>query len=577
MTPEQQIQQADSWLRLRDKGRTDLFWLANEVLSPPDSRIMVHHAHDCIVNHCQKFKGRIELLGKHGELKFKNGVPVITHSVPRVEMWDLEGDRNNLLLVSRGFLKTTIHTVAHIIQWIINYPDVRILMVTSTDEKAQIIVGKIKQHFQFNPLFRFLYPEVCPDAKKVSDWGSRTEFSVPCRRKRGDEPTVMTAAVGKALASTHHDVIKCSDVVTENNINTRGQIEEVIEFFGYLESLRERGPVKPGADPEGNPGWKDVEGTIYDWSDYYCKILDHVQTQTENKTWKITKQSCWVDKAKTISLWPERFPPKELKRIYESPEVGPVLFSSQYELDPIRAEDGLASLEQIRFFPAHLIAELTPRYRIHTTVDLAGMDPQTEGDSTVFSTVGFDNDGRCDVLSIVKGRFTLDRVIDLFFAVDKVYPSNLSFKVQKDHFSRTIWPILQREQAKRGKWLNIILTPVSTRVSKQQRIRGLQAWFLQGIIRFADNISCRNELVLEILRFPKYEHDDILDTLADQMHNRDGQPSVDVYPDSPKGYFGMPQGQNKFVEFDPITKQEKWLNDAIESATPFYHSITGAL
>ncbi len=571
MTPEQQIQQADSWLRLRDKGRTDLFWLANEVLSPPDSRIMVHHAHDCIVNHCQKFKGRIELLGKHGELKFKNGVPVITHSVPRVEMQDLSGSRDNLLLVSRGTLKTTIHSIAHSIQWILNYPDVRILIATSTDEKAQMIVREMKSHFQFNPRFRFLYPEYCPDAKKVSDWGSSTEFTVPNRVRRPKEPTVMTAAVGKALASTHHDIIKTSDVETENNVNTQGQIRSLHEFFGYLDPLREKFESKDG---KPNPGWLDLEGTIYDFSGPHNTTMDKIRSG-EWSWWKLTHQSCWIDRPKRLPLWPERLPREQLERIEQ--QIGPVLFASQYELNPVASDSGLATLEQIRFFPAHLIAELTPRYRIHTTVDLAGMDPQTEGDSTVFSTAGFDNDGRCDVLSIVKGRFTLDRVIDLFFAVDKVYPSNLSFKVQKDHFSRTIWPMLQREQAKRGKWLNIILTPVSTRVSKQQHIRGLQAWFLQGIIRFADNISCRNDLVLEILRFPKYEHDDILDTLADQMHNRDGEPSVDVYPDSPKGYFGMPQPGNKFVEFDPITKQEKWLHDAIESATPYYNAMTGAL
>lgn len=535
---------------------------------------MVPHAHQCIVDHCQKFQGRIELLGKKGEpLRWsKYGTPLITHSVPRVPLWELEGSRDNLLLVSRGHLKTSVHCIAHAIQWILNYPDIRILIATSTEEKAHMIVREMKAHFQFNPRFRYLYPEFCPPEKKVSDFGSQSEFTVPNRVRRAKEPTVMTAAVGKALASTHHDVIKASDVVTENNVKTPGQIAETTEFFGYLDPLREKYLSKDG---HPNPAWLDIEGTIYDFSDSHQQILDKIRAG-QAPWWKVTHQSCWTDKERTKPLWPERFPVEQLHRI--EAQIGPVLFASQYELNPITATDGLAKQEQIKFFPAHLVSELMPRYRIHTTVDLAGMDPTTDGDSTVFTTAGFDRDGRCDVLSIVKGRFTLDKVIQFFFAIDQLYPNHVDFKVQKDHFSRTLWPILQREQAKRGRWLNIQMTPVSTRISKQQRIRGLQAWFMQGILRFADNISCKNDLMLEILRFPKYEHDDILDTLADQMTNRDGHPVSDIYPDPPRPVFGGKTVQDTFLGFDPLTKEQKWLYDQIGSESKSYmHEMTGAV
>ncbi len=567
-TKEEKDKATRQWLNDRERGRTDLFWLANVVLSPADSRIMEPHAHGCIVDHCQKFSGREEYADPVKLSKY--GAPLIVASQPRVPMSKLPGNRDNLILVARGHLKTTIHTIAHCIQWIINYPDVRILIATSTDEKAQMIVREMKAHFQFNAFFRFLYPEFCPDGRKVSDWGSSTEFTVPNRVRKAKEPTVMTAAVGKALASTHHDVIKASDVVTENNIGTQGQISSVKGWFGFLNPTRER---YKSPDGKSTRGWLDIEGTIYDFSDHHNDLLDRTK-RGELPWYKVLHQSCWIDKAANKPLWPERFPVDELERTME--DIGPVLFASQYELNPISPSSGLATQDQVKFFPAHLVPELMPRYRVYTTVDLAGMDPQTEGDSTVFSTCGFDTDGRCDVLSIVKGRFTLDKVVNLFFAIQDVYPANLAFKVQKDHFSRTIWPILQREQSKRGKWLNITLTPISNRVSKQQRIRGLQAWFLQGIIRFADNISCRNDLLLEILRFPKYEHDDILDTLADQMHNRDGEPSSGVYPDAPKGNPLGAVPNDKFLGFDPIG-QERWLHDAIESATPYYDAMTGAL
>jgi len=536
---------------------------------------MVPHAHGCIVSHCQKFQGRIELIGKKDEpLKLsKYGSPLITHSVPRIKMSDLPGSRDNMLLVSRGHLKTTIHTVAHCIQWLLNYPEVRILLCTSTDEKAQIIVGKIKQHFQFNPRFRFLFPEYCPDAKKASDWGSKTEFSIPNRPKRGDEPSVMTAAVGKALASTHHDVIKCSDVVTENNVKTPGQIAEVKDFFGYLEPLRERFESRDGLP---NPGWKDVEGTIYDFSDYYQMILD-AENARQVKAWKITKQSCWVNKEKTIALWPEHFPPAELHRIENSPEVGPVLFASQYELDPVRATDGLARPEEIIFFPAHIANELMPRYRLFTRVDLADPNPKSEGDFIVFTTAGIDRDGRIDVLSIQRGHFSDDQIVNMFFNTDTVYKGKTTFGVQKDHFARMLKPLMTREMAKRGRWLNIEYTTISTNVSKVQKIRGLQGFFRMGLIRFADNIPCREELINEIRRFPKGNHDDILDTLSDLLVDAKGEASADLIPDAPKGSFGMPMAQDRFLGFDPISKEQQWLYDQIESAHAYQHESTGAL
>ena len=573
LTPEQVWQAKMAWARQRERGRRDLFWLANEVLSPPDSRIMVPHAHGCIVDHCQQFQGRQEFIHKTKLSKY--GTPQIDFAKARVPMAELEGKRDSLILVSRGHLKTTIQTVAHSIQWILNYPEVRILICTSTEEKAKLIVNKIKQHFQFNPRFRFLYPEFCPPAQKASDWGSATELVVPNRQRRGDEPTIMTAAVGKALASTHHDVIKCSDVVTENNVKTPGQIAEVKDFFGYLEPLRERFFSKDG---QPNPGWKDVEGTIYDFSDYYQMILDFQGNLPESQhTWRITKRSCWADKAKRIPLWPERFPALELDRIANSPEVGPVLFASQYELEPVRAEDGLAKPEEIRFFPAHVAQDLMPRYRLYTCVDLASPDEQSNGDFIVFTTAGIDRDGRIDVLSIQRGHFSDEQICQIFFNTDTVYQGKTQFKVQKDHFARMLAPLMRREMAKRGRWLNIEYTPISNRVSKVQKIRGLQGFFRMGLIRFADNIPCKNDLVMEIVRFPKGGHDDIIDTISDFLTNAQGEAVSDLIPDAPKYALPIPRPEDRFLEFDPLTKEAHFLMDSYKGNGNYMHETTGAL
>jgi hypothetical protein len=51
--------------------------------------------------------------------------------------------------------------MGHMIQWILNYPNIRIHQVHGS-------LKEIKgQHFQFNDMLRWLYPEYCPNAKNM--------------------------------------------------------------------------------------------------------------------------------------------------------------------------------------------------------------------------------------------------------------------------------------------------------------------------------------------------------------------------------------------------------------------------
>jgi hypothetical protein len=72
--------------------------------------------------------------------------------------------------------------------------------------------------------------------------------------------------------------------------------------------------------------------------------------------------------------------------------------------------------------------------------------------------------------------------------------------------------------------------------SKQHKIRGLQPWFKRGMIHFADDLPCKTAIINEIMRFPKFNHDDILDTLCDLMSSRSGGVQAEVMGDGPKDW-----------------------------------------
>lgn len=523
---------------LRQRGRVDLLWLCREVLGYEDIEPDVHGP---VVEHLQQLPGGTDHFDHQGRLRGYS---------PKEDIWRLNGPRRRLILYPRGHLKTTIVTIAHAIQWILNYPDIRILISTAIGDQATKVVTELKGHFQFNNTFRFLYPEFCPPARKAAEFGNQEGFTVPRRRKVRKEPTLSTCTVGKVIAGAHYEVIIHSDLVDKENIKTRGQIQDVISHFGYMNPLLERGPVPP------YHGWTYVEGTRYDFSDLYGLIVDSENKKTE-KDWSILVKGAIQDDGSP--LWPTRFPLSELEHIRRDPAVGDTIFSSQYLNNPVPSGGGLCGPDKILWVPREVFNRLRPMLRIHTTIDLHGMDAANrDSDFTVMTTAGFDRDGRCYVFDIRRGRFTPFQVIDHIFGIHRTWQP-LDFKIEKDAHARVLLPFLRREMAKRGQYPSVIPIRRDTHIAKVNRIRGLQAWFETGTIRFVEDLSDRLELLHEVARFPKYIHDDILDTLADQMQNQEGNYNYDVVPSEklvPIPTIVNPE--ERFQGFEPFTGREVW-------------------
>lgn len=545
LAAEEIARRLESLKKIRQFARTNLLYLCREVLGYRDVSKEVHGE---IIATLQKFKGGTEEMDKHGRMVY----------TPACDLWELEGPRNVLILFPRGHLKTTIITIAHTIQWIINYPNVRMLISTATGDQCKKMLNEIKGHFQFNPMFRTYFPDFCPVAKKAADFGSQEEFTVPNRTVHRKEPTLSTCSVGKVIAGAHYEVIKNSDLVDKENVKTPNQIADVIGHFGYLNPLLERSAVPP------YHGWTDVEGTRYDFGDLYGRLIDGGTYRTLVRP---------RDEQDTV--WPARFPPSELARIEK--EVGPYIFSCQYKNKPIPPEGGLCDPKDIVFLPREIIGRLLPSLRLHATIDLHGLEPaRNDNDFTVLNVHGFDRDGRLYVVDIRRGRFTPDQVIWHVFDIHHRYPQIIDFKIEKDAHARVLLPFLQREASKRQRFPIMVPIKRDTHTSKQQRIRGLQPWFKSGIVRFADDLSCKTDVMLEIMQFPSQSagvHDDILDTLADAMQNQEGEVNLDVISDpyiDPKQLFGMEKPRDRFLGFGP-NGEEQWLyggNDAKQVYSP---------
>lgn len=506
----------DSWKAMRQRCRTQLRYLCG-VLNYWD----VGDPHRAIIEHCQKFKGGTEPLN---QVRIKDGAGY----TPLIPMWKLEGKRNKLSLVTRGGLKTTIITQAHTIQWIINYPDIRILLISAQLARAKDFIKAIKEVFVKNDMFRWLFPEYCPkntESGKLEDFGDSEQFTVPCRRTVGiKEPTCRVASADSSVAGGHYDVIKADDVVEDQNTRTPMSIEQTRKFFGSLNPLSQDDPL------DGNKkGWLDLTGTIYHFSDLHQTIKSEEEKKPpEKRQWDIlyipAATDYGTDKAQ---VWWNRISLEKLKGIETNPALGPSVLYPQYLLKPLQDKNGLiTSRDDIRWISRLLLNQLKPRISWNCTIDLAGMGTSqgADADHECLNLHGWGTDGRCYFDKIIWGRLDPDTVIDKMFWLYAYQPQLFHFKIEAEAHSRILAPFLRKEQARRKIYLPIMEIKRDNTVSKVHRIRGTQPYWKDSAFVFAEDISdeTKEQLILEALYFPKFNHDDILDTCADALQSKDG-------------------------------------------------------
>jgi hypothetical protein len=246
-----------------------------------------------------------------------------------------------------GF-KSTIVSVAHTIQWIINYPNIRILISTATSTLGESLIGEIERHFSTNEVFRSLFPEFCPQGN-VMEWGNMNEFTIAIGEKFAlangqpvhKEPTVSMLTTGAVMSGGHFDVHKYDDMVDDKNTQTPEQMAGMKRHFNQMVPLLYR-CLEQHMNPEvfkqyGNNGWRDIVGTRYSFADLYGDLIE-ANEKSDTPMWSIYVQGA-LKKGRSVrdpeaeAFWPEKISLKYLRQIEAQPG-GMQMVSSQYLLAP---------------------------------------------------------------------------------------------------------------------------------------------------------------------------------------------------------------------------------------------------
>lgn len=410
--------------------------------------------------------------------------------------------RTRLFLLFRGAFKSTIITIAHTIQLMLIWPDIRILIASHKKEGgSQKFLGSIKDHFIRNKRFRKLFPEYCPKPNTAGqiDWGTSEQVTLPNRTEIYPEATIEIAGNTTDVTGRHYNYLKIDDIVTRESVTNESMLEKTEEFNALLTFLFDQ--------PEW--GIADYAGTCYHFADLYSVLRNSPQvTKFILPVWS-------EDKVPTV---PERFTTKGIEAIRNHPSMTSYQFSAQYLMNPIPAEDQVFRPEYFNkggFYYDKLPSNL----KVYVMVDPANKQ-RKESDYTALITIGIDSSGDLWFIDIIRDKLTLDGraklVCDILLkhGVHTVNYESVGFQ------SSDIKSI--REMGAQRDWYISVNEIKASRQSKEDRIRGLQYYFEQGKVHwpkrymYFSKYHNREFDMVDIFRrelwmFPSCEKDDLAD------------------------------------------------------------------
>lgn len=174
-----------------------------------------------------------------------------------------------LILIPRGHLKSSLITVVWSIQQVLKNPNIRILITNAVWDLSRKFLREITGLLTTKSLLSEIFGQFDgPQSKFTQD-----EITISQRTKGTiKESTITTAGVETALTGGHYDIIIHDDLVEENNINTKEQINKIIRFYQNSLDL-----IDPG-------GQILVVGTRWAIGDLYGHLIEsEMDTLNGNK------------------------------------------------------------------------------------------------------------------------------------------------------------------------------------------------------------------------------------------------------------------------------------------------------
>ena len=464
---------------------------------------------------------------------------------------DQDTRKLRLLLWPRNGMKSTLDVVDSV-QWILNFPEIRILYLTGDNDLAQGFVKETKGHFLIrteNPsLMNLFFPEFCFEEKDV---GNVYEFNNPvwlARKVYRKEPTVQAASVGSGLGGRHYEVVKADDAIYDRNTEN----EEICVKVARKISVT----VNPGKALR-QWGYLDAVGTRYHDDDWYGHIIEKNIGElkvTQGKCWTLTEnpttgQLILIGKAIVIKpevvaklekegrpvnyieageegcdlLLPDIMPYKFLMGAYADNEE---VFEGQLNQNPRSA--GSTTFDRPLLLRNTVpFTDMPYRGPVSITWDFAGPFNKKKGrDHCTASVAMWNEKGTCYITELIRSRF---RPADLAKAVVDLTKKYHPFIVGIEDAGGARWledSINSEARKSNDPYVMQICSKIdwipasNVKGAKLLRIASLHPWFVDGRMKLA-NYLLNGQMELVYSEFERClhgtGHDDVPDCISYQL------------------------------------------------------------
>lgn len=424
-----------------------------------------------------------------------------------------------LILWPRGHYKTTA-TIVAIIQLILNFPDIRILLMRGSVPLTRLWMHEIKAHFTGqNPDSRLkvLFPEFCePDER--GGYGNKDSFTTSARHNKGLASATITVAGPRSIKTgSHFDIGFFDDLLNDSNWNSPVKLLKVQADFNAC---------LPLLDP---PFYAIMTGTRYAFGDMYEQTI---RNNTKGE-WRVSFKTCWKDDAHTIPTFPQQLAvdgqgnPKLMPGTTTQKLIGftkemldnlrdqdPVWFACQYMNQPIQqgGQRFTRALLESALVAVTAAPALSPAVLF---VDLAGTDSTSSDDSCIIA--GKHDLQMTQYVVDARGGQWLPPLL-----AENVINMALIHRPQMIYFEKTPGSIFFMDYLRLIALDRKVVLPMdfikidNNKDAKYIRIAALEGYIKHKRLKFFVGLAAWDKIVEQFGKFPggKHKHDDYIDTIA---------------------------------------------------------------
>lgn len=436
------------------------------------------------------------------------------HKARLVEIQDsIESQAPRVLyLWARGSLKTCLISRYSNFWRILRDTSMTILVRHGEVRKAEGILANIRTHLLYNPYFREVFPDFCPE-KGTKRWGTQDSLDLPNSTNRTPEPNMRAVGIESNLAGDHYKHIHDDDIEHSGNVNTKDTRAKLIRTWEDTPALLCQPPIWKGTHSMVGTPWH-AAGL---WLGHVIpKFGPESEAPAARKVVYRPYPACTPD---LEPLMPEVFSREQLEGLLF--DSGPYKFSANYLLKPTDPGTAIFKEEWIQHydFPSGR-DKFNKRWlgdsevRRVMTVDLA----QAVGkqvDCVGYLIVDIDHMGRWFIREAFERRIDSLDLIQLLirkfqtWGVDTIYVDAVA---NQAYFSK--WAV--REAEDQGVRLPVVPVKLDRlgSTAKEQRIMSVATRWANGLCWIVSGAEGGKTLQETMVNYPAVGNDDLLDAMA---------------------------------------------------------------